>query len=395
MSDFQGLMMEPEGSDDGASKLPAPLSDPESQSWSKCIPREYQQVQTWLDYVVLLWRASAYLPSPSSDPETHSRLLEFFLNTTFCLWVPWVVLWNTLRRSEGAKGKNPSMQPTQVNRVIYATKAGASAPRFALLTSWMSPHAEELTEELWQRALHVVRIDRLFQQNFKQYSSTSSAESAYRKEKLQVGKSSSGSRGACRRWREQQCVSGQRPKREADDGTRGQEGRDTGSEGESNAADDAVSSSVAKSAVGARRTDSSDSSKRNVLMNIRAENREKKVFRRKKHFESLRSGGEAVGGESDDSSKSRGRADTGKRQHCYMFRGSDRESSDTKYVLRKMEESKKLLSVSCHVRYLFFTLLPMQTSPTIFNSASGTSPWGRPGGLMLSEARSKWFGGWA
>ncbi|GBP18874.1 hypothetical protein EVAR_20405_1 [Eumeta japonica] len=48
MSDFQGLMMEPEGSDDEASKLPALLSDPESQSWSKCFPREYQQVQTWL-----------------------------------------------------------------------------------------------------------------------------------------------------------------------------------------------------------------------------------------------------------------------------------------------------------------------------------------------------------
>ncbi|GBP75799.1 Transferrin [Eumeta japonica] len=42
------------GSDDGTSKLPAPLSDPESQSWSKCIPREYQQVQTWLDHLARL-----------------------------------------------------------------------------------------------------------------------------------------------------------------------------------------------------------------------------------------------------------------------------------------------------------------------------------------------------
>ncbi|GBP08051.1 hypothetical protein EVAR_100298_1 [Eumeta japonica] len=60
MSDFQGLMMEPEGSDDGASKLPAPLSDPESQSWSKCIPREYQQVQTRLGCVVSLWSTSVF-----------------------------------------------------------------------------------------------------------------------------------------------------------------------------------------------------------------------------------------------------------------------------------------------------------------------------------------------
>ncbi|GBP89668.1 hypothetical protein EVAR_67000_1 [Eumeta japonica] len=56
MSDFQGLMMEPEGSDDGASKLPAPLSDPESQSWSKMYPREYQQVQTWLELVLYRWK---------------------------------------------------------------------------------------------------------------------------------------------------------------------------------------------------------------------------------------------------------------------------------------------------------------------------------------------------
>ncbi|GBP42059.1 hypothetical protein EVAR_29414_1 [Eumeta japonica] len=37
----------PPGSEVGASKLPAPLSDSESQSWSKCIPRKYQQVSTW------------------------------------------------------------------------------------------------------------------------------------------------------------------------------------------------------------------------------------------------------------------------------------------------------------------------------------------------------------
>ncbi|GBP37252.1 hypothetical protein EVAR_35685_1 [Eumeta japonica] len=66
--------MEPEGSDDGASKLPAPLSDPESQSWSKCIPREYQQVQRRLGSVVSLWSTSVYLPVPSPDPGNQSRL---------------------------------------------------------------------------------------------------------------------------------------------------------------------------------------------------------------------------------------------------------------------------------------------------------------------------------
>ncbi|GBP66974.1 hypothetical protein EVAR_49949_1 [Eumeta japonica] len=74
MSDFQGLMMKPEGSDDGTSKLRAPLSDPESQSWSKCIPRKYQQVQTRLGCVVSLWNTSVYLPAPSSDPGNQARL---------------------------------------------------------------------------------------------------------------------------------------------------------------------------------------------------------------------------------------------------------------------------------------------------------------------------------
>ncbi|GBP44766.1 hypothetical protein EVAR_86580_1 [Eumeta japonica] len=35
MNDFQGLMMQLEGSDNGAGSLEAPSSDPESQSWSK------------------------------------------------------------------------------------------------------------------------------------------------------------------------------------------------------------------------------------------------------------------------------------------------------------------------------------------------------------------------
>ncbi|GBP63712.1 hypothetical protein EVAR_87689_1 [Eumeta japonica] len=37
MNDFQGLMMQLEGSDNGAGSLEAPSSDPESQSWSKSI----------------------------------------------------------------------------------------------------------------------------------------------------------------------------------------------------------------------------------------------------------------------------------------------------------------------------------------------------------------------
>ncbi|GBP85340.1 hypothetical protein EVAR_99426_1 [Eumeta japonica] len=60
--------MEPEGSDDGVSKLPAPLSDPESQSWLKCMTRQYQQAQTRQGGVVSLWSTSAYLPGSSSDP---------------------------------------------------------------------------------------------------------------------------------------------------------------------------------------------------------------------------------------------------------------------------------------------------------------------------------------
>ncbi|GBP93198.1 hypothetical protein EVAR_24941_1 [Eumeta japonica] len=45
MSDFQGVMMETEGSDSGAGSLEAPSSDPESQSWSKYISGQFQQAQ--------------------------------------------------------------------------------------------------------------------------------------------------------------------------------------------------------------------------------------------------------------------------------------------------------------------------------------------------------------
>ncbi|GBP84641.1 hypothetical protein EVAR_65567_1 [Eumeta japonica] len=37
MNDFQGLMMQLKGSDNGAGSLEAPSSDPESRSWSKYI----------------------------------------------------------------------------------------------------------------------------------------------------------------------------------------------------------------------------------------------------------------------------------------------------------------------------------------------------------------------
>ncbi|GBP72135.1 hypothetical protein EVAR_49318_1 [Eumeta japonica] len=47
MNDFQGLMMEPEGSDYGAGSLESPSSDPESQSWSKYISGQFQQAQIW------------------------------------------------------------------------------------------------------------------------------------------------------------------------------------------------------------------------------------------------------------------------------------------------------------------------------------------------------------
>ncbi|GBP58955.1 hypothetical protein EVAR_97328_1 [Eumeta japonica] len=45
MNDFQGLMMQLEGSDNGAGSLEAPSSDPESQSWSKSISGQFQQAQ--------------------------------------------------------------------------------------------------------------------------------------------------------------------------------------------------------------------------------------------------------------------------------------------------------------------------------------------------------------
>ncbi|GBP53775.1 hypothetical protein EVAR_84259_1 [Eumeta japonica] len=59
--------MEPEGSDNGVSKLPAPLSGPESQSWSNCIPQQYQQVKTRTGCIVSLWSSSVYPPAPPSD----------------------------------------------------------------------------------------------------------------------------------------------------------------------------------------------------------------------------------------------------------------------------------------------------------------------------------------
>ncbi|GBP17739.1 hypothetical protein EVAR_102597_1 [Eumeta japonica] len=54
MNDFQGLMMQLEGSDNGAGSLEAPSSDPESQSWSKSISGPFQQFQIWLGYIVPL-----------------------------------------------------------------------------------------------------------------------------------------------------------------------------------------------------------------------------------------------------------------------------------------------------------------------------------------------------
>ncbi|GBP76091.1 hypothetical protein EVAR_46959_1 [Eumeta japonica] len=45
MNDFQGLMMQLEGSDNGAGSLEAPSSDPESQSWFKSISGQFQQAQ--------------------------------------------------------------------------------------------------------------------------------------------------------------------------------------------------------------------------------------------------------------------------------------------------------------------------------------------------------------
>ncbi|GBP35901.1 hypothetical protein EVAR_23150_1 [Eumeta japonica] len=45
MNDFQDLMMQLEGSDNGVGSLEAPSSDPESQSWSKSISGPFEQTQ--------------------------------------------------------------------------------------------------------------------------------------------------------------------------------------------------------------------------------------------------------------------------------------------------------------------------------------------------------------
>ncbi|GBO98440.1 START domain-containing protein 10 [Eumeta japonica] len=52
MNDFQGLMMQLEGSDNGAGSLEAPSSDPESQSWSKSISGPFQQAQIWATSII-------------------------------------------------------------------------------------------------------------------------------------------------------------------------------------------------------------------------------------------------------------------------------------------------------------------------------------------------------
>ncbi|GBP88076.1 Beta-1,4-N-acetylgalactosaminyltransferase bre-4 [Eumeta japonica] len=62
MNHFQGLMMQLEGSDNGAGSLEAPSSDPESQSWSKSISGPFQQAQIWLGYIFTA--ALEYYPRP-------------------------------------------------------------------------------------------------------------------------------------------------------------------------------------------------------------------------------------------------------------------------------------------------------------------------------------------
>ncbi|GBP94966.1 hypothetical protein EVAR_27677_1 [Eumeta japonica] len=54
VNDFQGLMLQPEGFNNGTGSLEAPSTDPESQSWSKYISGQFQQAQIWLGYIVPL-----------------------------------------------------------------------------------------------------------------------------------------------------------------------------------------------------------------------------------------------------------------------------------------------------------------------------------------------------
>ncbi|GBP20696.1 hypothetical protein EVAR_16570_1 [Eumeta japonica] len=71
MSDFQGLMMETEGSDNGAGSLEAPSSDPESQSWSKSIQGHSNKPKYGWD---ILFRYDMLIPVPTVGP--HHQTLK-------------------------------------------------------------------------------------------------------------------------------------------------------------------------------------------------------------------------------------------------------------------------------------------------------------------------------
>ncbi|GBP63079.1 hypothetical protein EVAR_50035_1 [Eumeta japonica] len=60
MNDFQGLMMQLEGSENGAGSLETPSSDPESQSWSKSIS---VPTQIWLD-ILFRYEMSDFIIRP-------------------------------------------------------------------------------------------------------------------------------------------------------------------------------------------------------------------------------------------------------------------------------------------------------------------------------------------
>ncbi|GBP77081.1 hypothetical protein EVAR_61083_1 [Eumeta japonica] len=71
MNEFQGLMMQSKGSDNGAGSLEAPSSNPESQSWSKYISEKFQQAQIRLD---ILFRYDMLIPVPTVG--LHHKILK-------------------------------------------------------------------------------------------------------------------------------------------------------------------------------------------------------------------------------------------------------------------------------------------------------------------------------
>ncbi|GBP56766.1 Mariner Mos1 transposase [Eumeta japonica] len=91
MNDFQGLMMQPEGSNNGAGSLEAPSSDPESQSWAKYISGTLFKRNLQLKHIELLLRLMATMLCQIRYAETGfdaSKIMDFELEDKECSGAP-------------------------------------------------------------------------------------------------------------------------------------------------------------------------------------------------------------------------------------------------------------------------------------------------------------------